>query len=194
MKKYNLKVPAGIRYISDWANTENGYKLCNYEFPHIVDKQITGCGFTEYCITNNLDVIICSPRKILLENKENQHLGDVFYFKNELETFVNFEKDLSESSKTKQVKEKEKTDPEDLERIKDVVKRLGNELNAYIGRRHADNFPAKILVTYDSFRLVKDLLGKCLDQFYVVVDEFQSIFIDARFKSDTEMEFLKQSY
>ena len=193
MIKYNLEVPAGIRYMSDWANTDEGYKLSNYEFPHIVDKKITGCGFTEYCLTNPLDVIICSPRKILLENKEDQHQGDVFYFKNELETFVNFEKDLSESSKPKQVKaEEEITYPEEMERIKDTVKRLGMELNAYIGRRHANYLPAKILVTYDSFRLVKDLLGEFLYQFYVVVDEFQSIFIDARFKSDTEMEFLNQ--
>ena len=52
----------------------------------------------------------------------------------------------------------------------------------------------KILVTYDSFRLVKEILKeknlfKC---FYVVIDEFQSIFTDSRFKSTTEMEFINK--
>ena len=64
--------------------------------------------------------------------------------------------------------------------------------------------PFKILVTYDSFRHVKDALkhfywdeGDHLggyddrfDEFQVVVDEFQSILIDSRFKSDTEIELL----
>ena len=69
MKKEILEVPHGIRYISEWCTMEGGYKLENYQFPHMVNKQITGCGFTEYCLTNSLDTIICSPRKILLENK-----------------------------------------------------------------------------------------------------------------------------
>jgi hypothetical protein len=62
------------------------------------------------------------------------------------------------------------------------------------------------LVTYDSFKHVKDCLQhlyydegnhsagyeNILDRFQIVVDEFQSIFIDARFKSDAEIELLKQ--
>ena len=52
--------------------------------------------------------------------------------------------------------------------------------------------PKKILVTYDSFRHVKDALQELglFDYFQIVVDEFQSIFIDSRFKSDTELELL----
>lgn len=192
MNKFNLVVPSGIRYVSDWANV-GGYTLDSYGFPHIVDKKITGCGFTEYCLMNGLDVIICSPRKILLENKEDQHQGDVFYFRNELEVFVNFEKDLSEVGRSRQVvREDSSAELINKEEIKDTVRQLGIELNSYISRRHANNLPAKILVTYDSFRLVKDLLGRDLNKFHVVVDEFQSIFIDSRFKSDTEMEFLNQ--
>ena len=63
MEKINLKVPYGIQYISDWKN---------YDLPigHvIVDKGVTGCGYTEYCLRNNHSVILCSPRKLLLENK-----------------------------------------------------------------------------------------------------------------------------
>jgi hypothetical protein len=52
--------------------------------------------------------------------------------------------------------------------------------------------PVKILVTYDSFRHVREALGDQIRNFQVVVDEFQSIFIDARFKSDAELELLYQ--
>ena len=91
MKRNVLIVPRGIRYISDWGE----YSLKNYCFPHILNKQITGCGFTEYCLTNDMDVILCSPRKILLENKEDQHSSEVFYFKNEFDkSDLDFDKDL----------------------------------------------------------------------------------------------------
>ena len=63
MNKTILDVPAGIRYMSEWE----GFELP--DFPVIINKQITGCGFTEWCIRNRLNSIICSPRKILLENK-----------------------------------------------------------------------------------------------------------------------------
>ena len=58
-------VPKGVRYISEWKD----FKLP--EQPEIIDKQIPGCGFTQWCLTNNENVILCSPRKMLLENKKN---------------------------------------------------------------------------------------------------------------------------
>jgi hypothetical protein len=52
--------------------------------------------------------------------------------------------------------------------------------------------PCKILVTYDSFGRVKEALKSigAFDEFNVVVDEFQSVFVDSKFKSTTEMKFL----
>ena len=83
MEKINLKVPYGIQYISEWKN---------YDLPigHvIVDKGVTGCGYTEYCLRNNHPVILCSPRKLLLENKFEQHQKEgnwnVLYLVNENE-------------------------------------------------------------------------------------------------------------
>ena len=76
MVKTTINVPAGIRYISDWEKLEGGYSLENYPFQHILDKQLTGCGFTEYCIRNGMDIVICSPRRILLENKIDQHQNE----------------------------------------------------------------------------------------------------------------------
>ena len=60
LKKSILKVPFGINYISEWKD---------YVIPsghYIVDKGVTGCGYTEMCLTNNLNVVLCSPRRLLL--------------------------------------------------------------------------------------------------------------------------------
>ena len=68
MERKIIEVPENIRYISEWP----GFNLPDH--PCIINKKITGCGFTEYCITNNQNLILCSPRKILLENKEEHPL------------------------------------------------------------------------------------------------------------------------
>ena len=47
---------------------------------------------------NNLD----SPRKILLENKEEQHKDQVFYFRNELDSELDTDKDLTKTDKTEE--------------------------------------------------------------------------------------------
>ena len=65
MNKTKIIVPRGIRYINEWE----GFHLP--QEPSIIDKQITGCGFTEFCLTSEENVILCSPRKMLLANKEN---------------------------------------------------------------------------------------------------------------------------
>ena len=45
MKTINeIIVPKGIRYVSEWEN------FTIPDFPHIMDKQIPGCGFTEWCL------------------------------------------------------------------------------------------------------------------------------------------------
>ena len=92
LENNSIIMPKGIRFIS-----ESEYSLNDFQFPHILDKKIPGCGYTEYCITCNIPIILCSPRKILLDNKEDQHNkirdeqgniikieDNVFYFKNEL--------------------------------------------------------------------------------------------------------------
>ena len=94
MERHRVVVPKGIRYISEWK----GFELLDN--PCIIDKQITGCGFTEFCLTNDQNVILVSPRKILLENKEEQHKGWVFYATTGLEKQVDFEKDLTSNKKS----------------------------------------------------------------------------------------------
>ena len=183
MNKMIIKVPKGIRYINQWE----GFKLPDE--PSIIDKQITGCGFTEYCLTNQDNVILCSPRKMLLENKAEQHKDTVLYAKSGLDTFVNFEKDLSTGTK-KPDKEKEQTLTN--EEIKDIIMAFKESIKQYYQECTIKQKPCKIIVTYDSFRHVKAALGDQMKYFYVVIDEFQSVFTDAKFKSTTEIEFMSQ--
>ena len=100
MEKHKIIVPKGVRYLSEW----NDFNLPDH--PSIIDKQITGCGFTEFCLCNSSNVILVSPRKILLENKEEQHQGEVFYATTGLEKNVDFEKDLNLQRKSKKIQKK----------------------------------------------------------------------------------------
>ena len=195
MNKQVIIVPNGIRYISEWSD----YSLEHYQFPHILNKTITGCGYTEYCITNPFNVILCSPRKILLENKEDQHPGEVYYVRNEVENQTNFEKDFSGNNGknpkpvlTTNLGFSNMTE----ESVKTKILKLKDGIRDYYSSCQPSPFnsgrPCKILVTYDSFRHVKEALGERINDFYIVIDEFQSIFTDAKFKSNTELEFVEQ--
>ena len=168
MEKINLKVPYGIQYISEWKD---------YDLPigHvIVDKGVTGCGYTEYCLRNNYPVILCSPRKLLLENKYEQHQKEgnwnVLYLINENEDETN------------------KISGLELERI------WSNKIFFHLQKCKQYDVPPKILVTYDSLyhllTCLKNLLED-LDNYYFIVDEFQSIFLDAFFKASTEFNFVE---
>jgi len=186
MKKETIEVPKGIRFLSEW----NGFTIPDY--PCIIDKKIPGCGFTEYCITNSEDIILCSPRKLLLENKENQHPGEILYVKNELDQDEAVDKDLEKVTKgsTKVSTRLVDITPEEVRRK--IIEELKNKIKSYVDQCYCEKKPIKILVTYDSFRLVKETLGSLLGSFRIVVDEFQSIFTDSRFKSGTELEFISQ--
>ena len=183
MIKSTIKVPKGIRYINQW----DSFSLPTH--PCIINKQITGCGFTEYCLTNQDNVILCSPRKILLENKADQHGDSVLYAKSGLDMFVNFEKDLTTGTKKP---DKDKESNLTNEEIRNIILEFKNGIQQYYQTCVMNGKPCKILVTYDSFRHVKAALGDQMKYFYVVVDEFQSIFTDAKFKSTTEIEFIGQ--
>ena len=189
-------VPRGIRFIS-----ELGTNFRFYKFPVkcIINKQLPGCGFTEYCLRGPENVILCSPRKMLLENKKDQHGRDVYLVVNELEKELTVDKDLNKVDKTRsQVF---------IDTLKEVVhgkdtvyNRLMNEIKDYLNeRKYLGDKPYKILVTYDSYRIVKDILESLgiFQSFYTVIDEFQTILHDSKFKSNTELEFLdilKQSH
>ena len=174
------------RYIGEWKD----FRFNKFPSKCIINKQLPGCGFTEYCIRSNENIILCSPRKMLLENKKDQHEFDVYLVVNEMDKESNIDKDLSKVDKNITVDLS--INPE-LSSNSDIYKRLYREIDEYCTSRSINGLPCKILVTYDSYRIVKDILEK-LDRFqyfYTIVDEFQSILHDSRFKSDTELKFLE---
>ena len=193
MDVIKLDVPAGCRYISEIE----GFKI--FDFPHILNKQIPGCGFTEYCIDplkNSENVILCSPRKILLQNKYDQHKEDVYLVVNNYESDPSTDKDLTKQEKSKynpfKVENPEKVKKEKEEK-NNFFTRLTKDITGYVNNCLYYGKPVKILVTYDSFRVVKDIIQHNFSDmdYRVVIDEFQSIFTDSKFKSDTELQFVK---
>ena len=186
MDRQKIIVPRGIRYISEWKD------FCFNRFPGkcIINKQLPGCGFTEYCLRGPENVILCSPRKMLLENKKDQHEGDIYLVVNEMEKETEVDKDLTKDPRNVKIEDEE--EGSDKKDNSEIYERIYNEISEYTYKRYLENKPAKILVTYDSYRIVKDILEKLgiFDKFVTVVDEFQSILHDARFKSNTELGFI----
>ena len=182
MNREKIIVPRGIRYIGEWKY----FCFSNFPVKCIINKQLPGCGFTEYCLRGPENVILCSPRKMLLKNKKDQHKDSVYLVVNEMEIEAEVDKDISKPIKNPKEDEPEKKDNSE------IYERLYREIDTYTYQRYLNNQPAKILVTYDSYRIVKDILEKIriFDRFVTVVDEFQSILHDARFKSNTELSFL----
>jgi len=175
--KETLIVPRGIRFISEWTE----FDLNKLAKKCIINKKIPGCGMTEYYLTNSYNVILASPRKILLQNKFDQHSEDVFLVKNELDQDLQIDKELETDVNLSQ-----SGDSKDTAIIYNSISKL---LKFYVDKRESENKPIKILVTYDSYHIVKDILKflSIFDSFYTMVDEFQCFLSDAKFKSDTEI-------
>ena len=189
-------VPAGIKYLSDWKD----FDFAEFPFKCVIDKQIPGCGYTEWVINNSYNVILASPRKMLLENKSEQHPGEVFLVRNELDRDPGIDKDLNRlddkrirpDGKTKAKEKEEESIEEKLGFLTpDTYNRLRSEFLKYLATR--GNQPIKVLVTYDSYYIMKAILEELgiFSTFFTVVDEYQSVLIDSRFKSTTEFEFME---
>lgn len=182
-----VKVPAEIKYISDWKD----FDFSKFSSRCIIDKQIPGCGFTEWAINNPHNVILCSPRKILLENKADQN-PNVFLVRCEHDS--NIDKCITGPVKKQTITDEtlKKIGFEEKQEVSNYAK-LYNDISNYCLGMQRVNSPAKILVTYDSFHLVKNILSnmRIFQNFYTVIDEFQAILADSRFKASTELSFMK---
>ena len=191
MKKCIIEVPAGIRYVGQWSD----FKFNNFPKRCIIDKQLPGCGFTEYCVLGDEHVVICSPRKLLMQNKKDQHPDDIYLVVNEMDKDLGVDKNLDKTPKTGSViKDVQENQKEVESKNSEIRERIFKELKEYIERRTTEGKSYKILVTYDSYHLIRKMLMELgiLRMFYTVIDEFQSILHDARFKSTTEMRFLNE--
>lgn len=185
-------VPAGIRYLSQW----NEFRLSNFIGHAILHKQLPGCGFTELALTCPEPVVLCSPRRMLMENKKDQHGDDVYLVVNDYESDLDVDEDVSKPQTISTIIRKDQYFISLLndKRIHegDLYLRLFNEIGEYITRKSQEGKPIKIIVTYDSTYLVKRILEQMgiINNFYFCIDEFQSLLDDSRFKSSVEMEFL----
>lgn len=214
MNKQIVAVPKGIQFLTQWP------EFCLPDHPCIIDKKLTGCGFTEYVIRGNFNAILISPRKPLLENKIDQHnpkyIGEdgiereisdqrQLYYARSDEQELGIDKDI-QNSKNKNIqdpKNKNTSDPQDNDSNNIDIQDNTNIFEYKKNLREAiEKFfllgkPVKICVTYDSFRKVKEVLKEeryswLLDNAYFVVDEMQAVFTDSKFKSNTELEFVEQ--
>jgi len=213
-KKMNvipINVPENIEYISEWDDFE-------YPLGHLIlDKTICGCGFTEYCLNNSIPLVLCSPRKKLLENKEEQHnngenpeMRPVYYFRNDYENNIDYDSNRGEeqlktpfdnilpssssSNYVAEIEEQENLININKKERKDYLAPIKNQLRSYVeshGISHSN--PFKIIVTYDSLHHVLDVLNEYYssNSYCIVVDEFQSIFMDASFKATVELDFVE---
>ena len=203
IKKLNdFVVPQGIRYLGEMPLNVFDFN----KFPNrcILDKQMPGCGFTEFCLVTSLDdVILCSPRIMLINNKKDQHGDDIFLVVNEMEKDPGVDKDLMKNSNRSGRAPKILTDEELRQKEEEInyqrsraFEKIKTEFGEYYNRMVCQNKPIKVLVTYDSYHIIKDIFKEInLNRFMnsrTVVDEFQSILHDSRFKSSTEMQFLNE--
>lgn len=80
-----------------------------------------------------------------------------------------------------------------FDRSKSVdIKKTINQLGTYLSSQHYGFIP-KVLVTYDSSKIVLDHLAQwgLLDSFTIIVDEFPCIFTDAKLKGLVELDMIR---
>lgn len=166
MKKTTIKVPLGIKYLSEFKDLYNNIPTNGH---YILNKKVCGCGATELYLGCDKKCILASPRKNLLYNKYSQHLSDNFHlFRYNGDKDKYFSNGSISSSETVTYKDN----------LRDYIKNGGT----------------KILTTYDSIKHIREILielGENLEKWEVTVDEFQVMFYDCHFKATTEYEFYK---
>lgn len=166
MKKINIKVEEGIKYLSDMKGLFDNLPDKGH---YIFNKKVCGCGATELFLGCDKKCILASPRKNLLYNKYSQHLSDNFHlFRYNGDKDKYFANGSISSSETVIYKDN----------FRDYVRNGGT----------------KILTTYDSLKHILEILQdekQSIEEWNVVVDEFQVMFYDCHFKATTEYEFYK---
>ena len=162
MNKKQIYIPKGVFYLNECQDIQSQFPQGSF----ILDKTITGCGATTMFLSDNIPTILCSPRVELMHCKANspEFVGKVYEFRK----FGDY------------------TTP---------VIDLENRLMQYVNNCNSPfkRSVEKILVSYDSFKHVAQVLAEkyILGGFRIVVDEAQTLFTDASFKGDVEIEFLE---
>lgn len=161
MNKQTISIPEGIFYLTDDPSLSGKLPDCSY----ILNKVMTGCGATTFFLLDNKATVLSVPRRELAFCKANSSL-----FKDKVHLFGSCSYETKKDAST-------------------VVDKI-NDMKSYINT--SSQMP-KIIVTYDSTKHVIQGLRElgCLQCFRFVVDEFQTIFTDAAFRGDVEVEFME---
>ena len=162
MENFFIEVPKEYQYLSNWSDFDSIMPPGHI----ILNKSICGCGCTDYYLTNDLPVILVSPRKALITSKlkGSRTAGKLFYF------------DRSNGGD-----------------VSDTITAMGDYLSFCGGNPFGGQLLVpKIMVTYDSLHYVVDALTNwnLMDRFTIVVDEFTCIFTDVKFKGSVEVNLL----
>lgn len=164
MNYQEINVPVQYRFLSQWQDLLN---ILPQQGKIILNKVNTGCGGTTLFLQSGLPTILVSPRSNVLYSKAaqfpNAHL---FRKKTDTSTCV----------------------PVLKERLRDYI----NMCNGSFHCPMMQPIIPKILVTIDSYSYVAEQLAfmGILDRFTVLVDEFQCLMSDSKFKGRVELEFL----
>lgn len=164
MVNFDIVVPQEYQYLSNWSDFDSIMPPGHI----ILNKSICGCGCTDYYLTNDLPVILVSPRKALITSKlkGGRTAGKLFYF------------DRSNGGD-----------------VSDTINAMGDYLSFCGGNPFGGQLLVpKIMVTYDSLPYVVGALTdwNLMDRFTIVVDEFTCIFTDVKFKGSVEVNLLHQ--
>lgn len=153
-----------IEYISDWKDETSGNCMMD-KLPDgriLINKIATGCGFTTWILNNPYNSILVSPRVFLIKNKIEQDNTNYRYF------YFNRERDKKGN---------------ELRTLED----LRNEFILYRYMCQMNNIPMKVLVTYDSFCRLADMMeiniGVDINRdFKIYIDETHCLIKDVKLK------------
>lgn len=164
MQYQEINVPVQYRYLSQWQDLLN---ILPQQGKYILNKVNTGCGGTTLFLQSPYPTILVSPRSNVLYSKAAQ-FPNAHLFRKKTDT---------------------STSPSALkERLRDYI----NYCMAGTSPWNTEPTIPKILVTIDSYPYVAEQLAfmGILDRFTILVDEFQCLMSDSKFKGRVELEFL----
>ena len=164
MNYQEINVPVQYRFLSQWQDLLN---ILPQQGKIILNKVNTGCGGTTLFLQSGLPTILVSPRSNVLYSKAAQ-FPNAHLFRKKTDTSTSV--------------------PILKERLRDYI----NMCNGSFHCPMMQPIIPKILVTIDSYSYVAEQLAfmGILDRFTVLVDEFQCLMSDSKFKGRVELEFL----
>ena len=164
MQYQEINVPVQYRYLSQWQDLLN---MLPQQGKYILNKVNTGCGGTTLFLQSAQPTILVSPRSNVLYSKSAQ-FPNAHLFRKKTDTSTSV--------------------PVLKERLRDYI----NMCNGSFHCPMMQPIIPKILVTIDSYSYVAEQLAfmGLLDHFTVLVDEFQCLMSDSKFKGHVELEFL----